>query len=183
MMDHLPAILREQEELLGRIDRGEEEAFRRELEKAGRLFFTGAGRTMLMLRAMAMRLMQLGRTVYLAGDTNTPAIGPGDLLIAASASGETGSVLLNARKGLEAGARLAVLTASPASSLAALAHCRVWFPVAAEKGGGEGALSSFQPGGSAFEQCLLLWGDGLALSLLEELPEGSSVMTLHANLE
>ena len=183
MMDHLPAILREQEELLGRIDREEEAAFRRELEGAGRLFFTGAGRTMLMLRAMAMRLMQLGRTVYLAGDTNTPAIGPGDLLIAASASGETGSVLLNARKGLEAGARLAVLTASPASSLAALAHCRVWFPVAAEKGGGKGALASFQPGGSAFEQCLLLWGDGLSLSLLEELPEGSSVMTLHANLE
>ena len=29
MMDHLPAILREQEELLGRIDRGEEEYAKR----------------------------------------------------------------------------------------------------------------------------------------------------------
>ena len=52
-----------------------------------RIFVYGAGRSGLMLKALAMRLMQLGKTVYVVGETITPSIQKGDLLIVASASG------------------------------------------------------------------------------------------------
>ena len=182
-MNSLSAILEEQRALMERLSPRQTETFREELARCRRVFFTGAGRTMLMLRVFAMRLMHLGYTVYLAGDTTTPAIGEGDLLVAASGSGETAGVLLNARKALEAGARLAVITASPHSSLGKLAHCLVEFPIATEKSPGGSGFATLQPGGSAFEQGILLWGDALVLDLLRELPSGTSVMTLHANLE
>ena len=39
-----------------------------------------------------MRLMQMGYISYVVGETITPALKEGDLLIVASASGETNSV-------------------------------------------------------------------------------------------
>ena len=182
-MTNSQIVLQEQEGLLGRVSPRDTAAFRQELGRCRRVFFAGAGRTMLMLRAFAMRLMQLGYTVYPAGDTATPAIGEGDRLVAASGSGETAGVVLNARTALGAGARLAVLTAVPSSSLGKLAHCLVEFPVGTEKNPGQSAFVTCQPGGSAFEQGVLLWGDALVLELLEELPRGSSVLDRHANLE
>ncbi len=56
---------------------------------ADRLYVAGGGRSGLMARAFAMRLMQLGLVTYVVGETTTPAIRAGDLLLACSASGET----------------------------------------------------------------------------------------------
>ena len=77
MTNYLPAILREQEKLLSLVDLKQTERFCRELSAAERVFFTAAGRTMLMARALAMRLMHLGYEVYVEGDTTTPALGKG----------------------------------------------------------------------------------------------------------
>ena len=44
----------------------------------------------------AMRLMHLGLTVHIAGDTTTPAITSGDLLLVASGSGTTSGVVKSA---------------------------------------------------------------------------------------
>ena len=60
---------------------------------APRVFLAGAGRSGLVLRMAAMRLMHLGLDVHVAGDTTTPAIREGDLLIAASGSGTTAGVV------------------------------------------------------------------------------------------
>ena len=57
-----------------------------------RIFVYGTGRSGLMLKALAMRLMQMGYQSYVVGETTTPSVGKGDLLIVASASGETQSV-------------------------------------------------------------------------------------------
>ena len=61
---------------------------------AGRVFVTGAGRSLLFVKSLAMALMQIGRSVYATGEVATPAIGPGDLLVVATSSGTTKSVLL-----------------------------------------------------------------------------------------
>lgn len=51
-----------------------------------------------------MRLMHLGLTVHIVGETTTPAIGPGDVLLVASGSGTTGGIIRGADSALGAGA-------------------------------------------------------------------------------
>jgi len=60
---------------------------------ANAIFLMGAGRSGLVARAFAMRLMHLGLKVYVVGETTTPAVKRGDLVIAISGSGETRSIV------------------------------------------------------------------------------------------
>ncbi len=92
-----------------------------EIERARRVFVAGAGRSGLVARAFAMRLMHLGLQVYVVGETITPAIGVGDLLVAVSGSGSTRSVVLVAVTAKRLGARVAVLTSHESSPLGKLA--------------------------------------------------------------
>ena len=57
--------------------------------KAKKIYVAGAGRSLLTLRCLAMRLMHLGFESYVVGDTTTPAFEKEDLRIAGSGSGET----------------------------------------------------------------------------------------------
>src|SRR4029453_13838738 len=82
---------------------------------AERVFLTGAGRSGLALRMAAMRLMHLGKTVHVAGETTTPAISAGDLLVVASGSGTTSGVVKAAQTALAAGAQLAAITTNSTS--------------------------------------------------------------------
>jgi len=75
-----------------------------------RLFLMGSGRSGLIGRMFAMRIMHLGIEVFVAGETNTPRITHDDLLIAISGSGNTPTVVSAAQKAREAGARVVALT-------------------------------------------------------------------------
>ena len=55
-----------------------------------RVFVVALGRSGMLARMFAMRLMQIGLTAHVVGDVTTPAIAPGDLLVAISGSGRTG---------------------------------------------------------------------------------------------
>lgn len=55
-----------------------------ELMAARRVVTYGVGREGLMMRALCMRLMHSGLDAHVAGDMSTPAVGPGDLLIASA---------------------------------------------------------------------------------------------------
>ena len=140
-----------------------------------RVFCFAAGRSGLMLRAFAMRLAQMGKTVYVVGETVTPAIGPEDLLILASASGETKTVLLYAEEAKKAGAELLIITARAASSLCALSPADVCLPAPTKDETGGGQLM-----GSLFEQSLFLFLDGVILRLSASCQE---LRRRHANLE
>ncbi len=59
------------------------------METSPRIFVAGAGRSGLCMRALGMRLMHLGKTVYVVGETTTPSIAAEDLLILGSGSGQT----------------------------------------------------------------------------------------------
>ena len=54
-----------------------------------KVLVVGAGRSGLVGRAFAMRLMHLGFNIYVMGETITPAIGDGDLVLIISGSGST----------------------------------------------------------------------------------------------
>src|ERR671920_628765 len=99
-----------------------------ELRLADRIFVTGAGRSGLVLKMAAMRLMHLGLTVHVVGETTAPAIRTGDVLLAASGSGTTSSVVKAAQTAAAQGARVAVYTTNPGSPLAEAASAVVVIP-------------------------------------------------------
>ena len=56
------------------------------------VFLIGAGRSGLAAKAFAMRLMHLGISSYVVGETISPAIYEDDCIIAISGSGETNTI-------------------------------------------------------------------------------------------
>lgn len=141
-----------------------------------RIFVYAAGRSGLMLRALAMRLAQLGRTAYVVGETVTPAIEEGDLLIVASASGATHSTCHFAKCAKKAGARVFVITATLDSPLTEISKADILLHTASK----DTAAGSQQIMGSLFEQTLLLFFD----TVVQSLPYDPAAMRKrHANLE
>jgi len=153
-----------------------------ELSGARRVFVAGAGRSGLVLRMAAMRLMHLGLTVHVVGDTTTPAIGADDLLLVASGSGTTSGVVRAGETAVEAGARVAVFTANPGSPLGMLAHTLVVLPAPQKTDHGSG--TSQQYSGSLFEQVLFLAAESVFQVLWEKTQvPAEELWTRHANLE
>jgi 6-phospho-3-hexuloisomerase len=147
---------------------------------ARRIFVFGEGRSGLVLRMAAMRLVHLGLTAHVVGDATTPAIGAGDLLIAASGSGETAVTLLIADQAHRAGATLLAVTANVAGSLAASANATLLLRTPAK--GDRGTGQSIQPGGSLFEQSMLVLFDTLFLMIAGDTA-AQQIEERHANLE
>ncbi len=90
-------------------------------ERSQRILVLGVGRSGLIGRSFAMRLMHLGFNVYVMGETITPAIGRGDLVIAISGSGTTKLAVTAAEISKEVGARVVAITSFPNSDLGQLA--------------------------------------------------------------
>lgn len=152
------------------------------LLSAERIIVSGAGRMGLLARGFAMRLGQIGPRAWDLGDSSTPGIGPGDLLLLTSGSGETRTIGALAELGRARGARLAVVTARPASTLGRLADVVVTLPGQA-KNDAQGS-ASIQPMTTRNEQCLLLLLDAVVLRLVAATGQSSDdLWTRHCNLE
>ena len=148
-----------------------------------RIFVAGAGRSGILVQAFAMRLMQMGFTTYVVGETTTPSIGIGDLLVMISGSGETQHsyfILKDARK---AGAYTYLITAHQASRMWNIAQGKI-------KISGPTKLSSLNKGkseqflGSLFEQGAFIFLESVIHQLRTKLkmnPE--KIMIRHTNLE
>lgn len=164
------------------IDEGQLAAVSTLLGRADRIFVAGAGRSGLVLRMAAMRLMHLGLNVHVAGDTTTPAIREGDLLLVASGSGTTSGVVKAAETAAKAQARIAAFTANPGSPLAHLADAVVMVPAQQKTDHGSGV--SRQYSGSLFEQVLFVATESLFQSLWDTADVPAEQLWLrHANLE
>ena len=175
-------VLDEISDVVGRVDPAEVAALVTELRLADRIFVTGAGRSGLVLRMAAMRLMHLGLTVHIVGETTAPAIRAGDLLLAASGSGTTASVVKAAETAVAQGARVAAYTTSKASPLAAGAAAVVLIPAARKTDHNSGL--SRQYSGSLFEQVLFATTEAVFQSLWDEDSTAPEDLWLrHANLE
>lgn len=173
------------EEIVGAVARIDAEQMARvtdQLSHPGRVFVAGAGRSGLVLRMAAMRLMHRGMTVHVAGDTTTPAIGAGDLLLVASGSGTTSGVVKAAETAAKAGARIAAFTTDPDSPLAGLADALVVVPAAQKTD--HGSSVSQQYAGSLFEQVLFVATEAIFQSLWDKDATPAEELWLrHANLE
>ena len=176
-------ILNEMARVLGQVKDEESRAFQRAILAGRRIFVTGQGRTGLVLRAFAMRLMQMGLKSFVVGETTTPPITPDDLLVAASGTGRTTTTALRIRQAKELGAPVVLLTAHPETDLAAEADLVVTIP-AATRLRLEDELPSQQFAGSLFEQALFVFLDASTHALIASGQVTVQEMAdRHANLE
>ncbi|WP_059049014.1 6-phospho-3-hexuloisomerase [Paenibacillus senegalimassiliensis] len=151
--------------------------------QAGQIFVAGAGRSGLMMRAFAMRLAQLGLRAYVVGETVTPGMGPEDVLIIGSGSGETRSLVPVAEKAAALGGAVVLVTLTPESTIGRLSVLTVKLPGSVKDRAGQ-PYPTIQPMGALFEQTLLLFGDAVVLRLMELRQDNTATMYgRHANLE
>jgi 6-phospho-3-hexuloisomerase len=143
-------------------------------DRGRRWFCSGQGRSGLVARMVAMRLMHIGFDAHAVGDATAPSIGEGDGLVMISGSGETPVTLHLARLARGFGARMLAVTTRADSTLAGLADAVIEVPTA----------GTSQFGGSLFEQSALLLLDALILDLIAGDPQAYAVMRgRHTNLE
>lgn len=175
-------ILQDLQNVLGQVDSRQYEELIASVVEADRVFVAGAGRSLLMVKAFAMRLMHIGKPVYVVGETVTPAAGEKDLLILGTGSGETATLKAIAGKAKKAHTKILVITINQESTLAKQADSMLLIPASVNHLNPNG--SSWQPGGNSFEQSLLLLGDAVVMDVAEKIgADISGKLTLHANLE
>ena len=160
------------------------ELFINKIINAKRIFLAGAGRSGLMIKAFAMRLMHIGFESYVVGETVTPSIIKGDLLIIGSGSGETESLLGMAKKAKKMEVDVALITIFSQSSIGKYTDVSVTIPAPAAKVDREIGVSSVQPKGSLFEQSMLIFFESVIILLMKKNNmDPLKIMTYHANLE
>lgn len=182
-MNEVTTILKEIEGVLGKVD---QDQLRRTAEKVlqhDRVFVVGEGRSGLMAKSFAMRLMHLGLTVYVVGETITPSIKEGDLLVAVSGSGKTKGVVWTAEQTRSLNAAVVAVTTADESPLAEAADDILLVP-AATKYRKAGETETIQPLGSLFDQCVHLLFDTICLHVahLKEV-DNDKAFSQHSNLE
>jgi len=167
-------------------------SFIKTLLGARRVFVVGAGRSGLVVRAFAMRLMHLDFDVYVVGETITPSLRVGDLLVAVSGSGETDLIVQAAKIAKKVGAKIIAITSYTKSNLAKLADLIVIIPGRKKVArtptfmGRElaGEYASLTPLGTLFEVAALVFLDGAIASLMVKLGrKEEELKARHATIE
>lgn len=149
-----------------------------------KVFVVGVGRVLLMLQAFAKRLCHLGIEANFVGAIDEPAITDKDLLIVGSGSGESAVPLAIVKIAKKYGARVAHIGSNAQSSMTDYEDlfvripCRTKLALADE-------INSSQPMSSLFEQSLLLFGDALAMMIIDKknITDIHALWKKHANLE
>ncbi len=162
------------------------------LEQAKKVYIYGAGRSGLVAKAFAMRLMHLGITVHVVGEITTPAIEAEDIFITISGSGETTSVINSAKIAKNVGAQVISITSYPDSTLGKLSDEIVLVPGRVIDPGSKdfhirqikGEHYTLAPMGTLFEVSVLIILDALISELMTRLKKSESdLKKRHATIE
>ena len=136
------------------------------------VFVYGAGRSGLVGRTFAMRLMQIGFTAFFIGETITPAVNVEDCAIFISKTGETQTAIQAAKIIRErVGAEIILVTASPKSTLAEYADEIIYLDVIrTEKD------KTLAPLGTIFENSAMIFLDAFIAELMNKIGETEEEM-------
>ncbi len=147
------------------------------------VFVTGAGRSGLAAKAFAMRLMHLGLSAYVVGETISPAINEEDCIIAISGSGETNTIVSAVKIAKNRGSKVLVVTSYPESALGQLADSCLLVKGRTKKEVDDenymkrqinGNYTSLTPLGTAFELTTLVFLDAIVSELMEKMHQTES---------
>lgn len=152
----------------------------------------GAGRSGLVGRAFAMRLMHVGIDVYVMGETITPAIGEGDIVIIISGSGSGAMSTTAAHMAKRLGSLIFAVTSYPDSELAQISDHVIVVSgreAVAEESDYQsrqllGEHESLAPMGTLFEDACMVFLDGLIAELMIRLEVSEvSMRKKHSTIE
>lgn len=147
------------------------------LVDAKNVFIIGLGRSGLVARAFAMRLMHLGISVYVVGETITPAINSDDCLLAISGSGETSFIISTAKTSKNRNAKIIAVTSYDDSTLGKLSdliiHIKGRTKIDSEKDYIKrqinGRHQPLAPLGTLFEVSTLIFLEGVIAELMNKM--------------
>lgn len=180
--EKIKKVLSEVKRVLSSVTEDDIQQFIQKICASRRVFVAGSGRSGILTKAFAMRLMQMGFTVHVVGETTTPAIMAGDLLLLISGSGETlysQEILRTAKK---SGAYTYLITANENSCMGKLVEGKIIIPGSTKSSSGK--IKSEQIAGSLFEQGAFIFLECVIHTILTKLKMNHrEIMSRHANLE
>ncbi len=183
MKTSIKAILDNIESAEGFLDEKSIDEFEDIIISAKNVFVTGAGRSGLAAKAFAMRLMHLGVSAYVVGETISPAINSDDCIIAISGSGETNTIVSAARIAKNRGSKVLAVTSYPESTLGQLADGYLFVKGRTKQEVDDenymkrqihGNYTSLTPLGTAFELTTLVFLDAIVSELMEKMEQTES---------
>lgn len=181
--DLIQTVVEEVTGVLSRVSASEVAGFVAVLADAQRVMVAGEGRSGLMAKAFAMRLMHLGLSVHVVGETTTPAIAAGDSVVAVSGSGTTAGTVRVAEQARKVGATLHAVTSRDDSALADLAASVLVIP-GATKQRQAGEAATVQPLSSLFDQATHIVLDVVCLHLAAARGvDNRAARSAHSNTE
>ena len=157
-----------------------------------KILVVGVGRSGLVGRAFAMRLRHLGARSYVVGETITPSVEEGDLLVAISGSGSTQIVVAAAEAAKRMKAKVAAITTYYDSPLGRLADLVVFVPGRTKLASMDdyfarqilGIHEPLSPLGTLFEDTSMVVLDAVVAELMKRLGKNESELARrHANIE
>lgn len=180
--------------IANRLSPDEIDRFIQEILQARRIYVMGAGRSGLVAKAFAMRLMHLGLVSFVVGETITPALKKGDVLVIFSGSGSTKTIADIAETTKDIGGRIALITANPDSRIAQIADAVVIIESQRDTVSDDtaefeirqmmGEHKSFAPLGTLFETAAMIFGDAVISRLMEiTRTEEAALKDRHTNIE
>lgn len=178
-MGHRQLILGKIASITDATDPAFDEDLTRMVDAASRIFISGAGRSALVARFFAMRLMHGGYNVFVVGEIVTPSLGKDDLLIVISGSGETETMIAFAKRAKELGAQLLLISSRTSSTLADMSNKVITIGKADMYTKVVG-----MPMGTVFELSTLIFLEAVISKIIHEkgIPE-EEMRARHANLE
>lgn len=176
-MDTLNVILDEIISVLSKVDRNQMEEVVNFINKDKRIFVDGEGRSGLMGKGFAMRLMHLGYEVYVVGETINPAVNESDIYFSVSGSGESENVVFNTKKAKLKGCSIISVTSKPQSTISALSDKLIIIPGSTKIDTGE-QRNSIQLLSSLFDQSLHIVLDAICLMLSKKENISNSEATI-----
>jgi 6-phospho-3-hexuloisomerase len=170
------------------------EKFLSELLHGKRIYVIGAGRSGLVAKAFAMRLMHLGLPAFVVGEIITPALNRDDVMVVFSGSGKTKTVADIAETAKEIGAHICLITSNADSRIGKIADCIVIIEhhrdevyddaVEFEIRQMLGEHKSFAPLGTLFETASIVFADAIISRLMEiTQTDENALKNRHTNIE
>jgi 6-phospho-3-hexuloisomerase len=170
------------------------EKFIAELLKAKRVYVMGAGRSGLVAKAFAMRLMHLGLQAFVVGETITPSLNKGDIMVVFSGSGRTKTIADIAETAKEIGAKICLITSNADSRIGKISDCIVIIKHHRDEVGDDaiefeirqmmGDHKSFAPLGTLFETTSMIFADAVISRLMEiTQTDEIALKNRHTNIE
>jgi 6-phospho-3-hexuloisomerase len=183
IQEKINSILEENRRLLQSLSDEAVEDFISRIEAANTIFCSAQGRSGYVLRCFCMRLMHLGYRVYFCGETITPAIGEGDMLVVLSGSGETASTFDSMQIAKKRGAMIFGILGHLSTRIAPLADHSIHLPGTTKLRRDSEPVSS-QMAGSLFEQAAFIFLEAVVLALSQNRGEEiDGELRLHAVIE